>query len=274
MAKRILIFTVMCLSLGPASVATMAIFLESSVLTSGLDLSKPNSFSLENASKKIETTIGQDGMFSAFMRSVWVAMIVGVTTAWLAFLSAFLVVRIRLPFSSAVSGLGFLAYLTPPVLLMLSMSWLSQFARGDSFALMLLIVGQATFLFPINYVLALGHWRSTPYEIDRAAAIDGANLLMRLRLHLAGMSPSTAYFWGLCLLTFMLSWSDVLFSKYLLQSYRDSRLLADLVIERLQSFEEVTARGELAAVAALCFVVAGVASLFYSIAFIKAHGKK
>jgi ABC-type glycerol-3-phosphate transport system permease component len=94
---------------------------------------------------------------------------------------------------------------------------------------------------------------------------------MRFRIHMSSGAPSSAFFGGLALLTFMLSWSDVLFSRYLLMGERHQRLLTDLVIEHLKANDVVAARGELAAVAVLTTLVAVAAASAYALMFNKAN---
>jgi hypothetical protein len=87
-------------------------------------------------------------------------------------------------------------------------------------------------------------------------------------------SPSWAFGAGLALLTLMLAWSDVLFSRFLLMASPEYRLLTDLVIERLRANDLIVARSELAAVAIMCAAVAAIVASLYAVMFNKANASR
>ncbi len=253
--------------LTPILASFAALFFRSERLTSGLQFLAWTDYSLANALDKYRILAADGRLLSAFLRSLTLALAIGLLTAWSAMIAAFYLSRQRFRGSTLLRLAGYTAYLAPPVILVIALGWLAAGARGPYSALLVLVAGQCTFLFPLNYALALGHWAQTPYEIDRTAATDGAGLLIRLKVHMAAGTPSFAFMGGLALLTFMLSWSDVLFSRYLLMRHPDQRLLTDLVVERLGANDVVTARGELAAVAVMTAIVAAVAASAYSVMF-------
>lgn len=268
--SRIAIGLVFLFVLVPVTATVGALFFENSQLAQGMQISAWSDYSLLHAIAKFQTLEAEGSLLPALLRSLFVALVVGSLTAWSAMVSAFCLSRLNFGRFGAMRFLGYAAYLTPPVILVISLGWLSAIASGATSALLVLVIGQSAFLFPLNYALALGYWTQTAYAIDRTAASDGAGLFVRLRVHVRS-GPPFAFFGGLALLTFMLSWSDVLFSRYLLMRERDQRLLTDLVIEHLKANDVVAARGELAAVALLAVLIAGVAASAYAFLFNRAN---
>ncbi len=271
LAVRGAVLSLFILVLLPVGVTVAALFIESSRLTQGFDLTAWPDYSIANAAAKLRALASQGELLSALGRSLGVAILVGLLTAWAAITCAFHLSRLSLGRLARLNLLGYAAYLTPPVVLVISLSWLAQFATGLASPLIVVALGQGSFLFPLNYALALGHWAQVPYAIDRTAASDGANLSQRFAAHISSGTPSLGFFGGLALLTFMLSWSDVLFSRYLLLGEPEQRLLTDLVIESLKANDIVAARGELAAVAILSAIVAAFAAGLYAVFFNRAN---
>ena len=265
--SSLILAALLAIVLIPILAGFAAVFFRSERLTSGLQFLAWQDYSLSNAVDKYRTLAADGRLASAFMRSLLLATVIGLLTAWSAMIAAFILSRQKFRGATALRLAGYTAYLAPPVILVIALAWLAAAARGPISALLVLALGQCTFLFPLNYALALGHWAQTPYEIDRTAATDGAGLLARLRVHMAPGNPSLAFMGGLALLTFMLSWSDLLFSRYLLMRHPDQRLLTDLVVERLGANDVVAARGELAAVAVMTSIVAALAASAYSVMF-------
>jgi ABC-type glycerol-3-phosphate transport system permease component len=265
------LFTLLGLALLPVVTTFAALFFDSIRLTQGLNLSSASDFRLANATAKFAVLFEDGTLFLSFFRSIVLACIVGAVTAWAAMASAFLLSRSDFGRRQILHVLAYTAYLTPPVILIISFARFTGQVGSDLYALLVVACGQSCFLFPLNFGLAMGHWKATSYELDRAAASDGANLWTRFRLHMSMGSPSWAFAAGLALLTMMLAWSDVLFSRFLLAGSPDYRLLTDLVIERLRANDLIVARGELAAVAVMCAIVASFAASLYALMFSKAN---
>lgn len=257
--------------LTPVVATVVALFFGNAQLAHGLQLFSWPDYSIENAAAKFRALQIQGNLLGSFVRSLLVAFCVGTLTAWSAMICAFCLSRMSLGRLGALRVLGFAAYLTPPVILVISLGWLAGLISGSGSAILVLVLGQCAYLFPLNYALSLGHWAQVAYEVDRSAASDGAGLFARLRVHMNSRAPSSAFFWGLALLTFMLSWSDVLFSRYLLMGDRDQRLLSDVVIEHLKANDVVAARGELAAVAFMTALVAAAVAGAYALMFKRAN---
>lgn len=263
-----------CLALLPVITAFGALFYDSSKLTQGLDLSLTGEFQLGNATMKFLIFFEDKALFLSLLRSVAIACTVGLTTTWAAMASAFLLSRSDFGRIQILHIFAYTAYLTPPIILVISFSRLSGQFDNDFYSLLIVAFGQCCFLFPLNFAMALAHWRASSYEIDRVGASDGAGLWIRFGLHMSMGSPSWAFGAGLALLTMMLAWSDVLFSRFLLGGSPHYRLLTDLVIERLRANDLVVARGEMAAVAVMCALVASLTASMYAVMFGKANARR
>ena len=251
----------------PILFAIPAVFMDSTSLSDGVDVFATEAMSFANVVEKFEYLSANQDLLSALIRTLVVALGVGIVSSCSAMALAFASTRLYLGWAGWLRPLGYFAYLTPPIVLVLSIGWLSQFAAGQISALLVVSIGQAAFLFPLNYGLAVGHWMQSEWAVDRNASLDGARFWRRFFVHFAPGTSSFAFCGGLALLTFMLAWSDVVFSRFLLMNDRDNRLLTDLVIDFLSQSDVTEPRGELAVVAFLTVFVAAVASGAYALVF-------
>lgn len=272
-ACTILFLLILLAIMLPILAAVVALFIDSTMLTGGIASSTLTTthFTISNATQKFSILFLNGDLIHAFFRSIAVAALVGITTSWLALISAYTLTRVELGKWGKLQILGYSAYFTPPVILATSYALLTQEFMSQTSAVFVVAAGQMSYFYPINLGLALGHWKSVPFEVDRVIAADGASFYGRLAQHMSSGGVTWAFWLGLALLTFMLSWSDVLFSRYLLSGYPDQRLLTDLVIEKLNANDLIVARSELAAVATMCIMVASIASACYSVLFLKAN---
>lgn len=245
-----------------------SLFLDNTALTGGINFSSFEGWKVVNLQEKLNSVFTDKKLLWSLLVTVLISSVVGILTASSSMALAYTLTRIHLGRLTPITMLAYSAYLTPPIILVLALDWLSPITQSYAGSIGSVMLGLSVFLFPLNYGLAFGFWRQVGFETDRSAAADGAPLWNRFKLHVQYGSPPFSFGLGLALLTFMLAWSDVTFSKILLSGGSSTRLFTDQVIEVLKANEMISPRGDLALVGLIAVGIASTAAYFYARLFI------
>lgn len=109
---------------------------------------------------------------------MWNTMLVAITATFLSIvasvMAAYAIVRVRYKGAQTVGGLIFLAYLVPPSILFIPLSYII-FQYGLFNSPLALILSYPTILIPFCTWLLMGYFKSIPFELEECALIDGAN---------------------------------------------------------------------------------------------------
>ncbi|MBA3480051.1 MAG: carbohydrate ABC transporter permease [Lautropia sp.] len=150
-----------------------------------------------------------------FRNSLLVASVVVVVTLVLSLVIAYTVTRYRVPGKSAIVGGMLYAYMFPPMLLAIPM--LSLFARmGLADNLLAVVLAHCTLTLPLGVWLFWGFFKNMPFDLEEAAMVDGCTRLgafvrIVLPLSLPGIVTVAIF-------SFLLSWTDYVFSFVLVSS--------------------------------------------------------
>ncbi len=150
------------------------------------------------------------------VNSVVVATTVAITNLVLGSLAAFSFARI--PFRGRTAAFVFilLSRLLPPVVLAIPYYILIQsLGLLNNLGSVVLIDTVLTLPFSIWYLVL--YFRTIPVEIEEASLVDGASLWQTLR-HIS-MRLSGSGLWAITLFSFILSYDEFLFSRFLLGNY-------------------------------------------------------
>ena len=150
-----------------------------------------------------------------FRNSLLVAAVVVMVTLVLSLVIAYTVTRYRVPGKSAIVGGMLYAYMFPPMLLAIPM--LSLFARmGLADNLLAVVLAHCTLTLPLGVWLFWGFFKNMPFDLEEAAMVDGCTRLgafvrIVLPLSLPGIVTVAIF-------SFLLSWTDYVFSFVLVSS--------------------------------------------------------
>jgi len=251
----------------PVLFTASAVFLSNSSIEIGVNPFNFRNYSSVSAAKNFGAIKSDTIFYASFWLTIVTAFTVSTLVAFSSAITSYYTSRVNLYNLSKLKILPFFAYLTPPVILVLSVQSLPP-SMIDHFPKILIVgLSHCAYFFPFSYALFLGYWEQSDFGLDRSAAGDGGTIHHTFILHfLSFKSPTFIFALSISLLTFMLSWSDVLFSRILLGS-GDTRLLTDWFIDMMQASEIEERRGELAAMAILTFFLASLLSILFSVAF-------
>ena len=198
-----------------------------------------------------------------FANSVVVALTVVVITLFVSVIIAYVVTRYRIPGKTVMIGSMLYAYMFPPLLLAIPL--LSIFAKlGLADHLIAVVLAHCTLTIPLGVWMLWGFFKVMPFDLEEAAMVDGcsrAGAFVRVVLPLSAPGIITV-----SIFSFLLSWTDYVFSFVLVNSYANKTLPVGLA-SILGSFD---ARwGELMAGATLITLPLFVLFMFLSKYFIK-----
>ena len=198
-----------------------------------------------------------------FANSVVVALTVVVITLFVSVIIAYVVTRYRIPGKTAMIGSMLYAYMFPPLLLAIPL--LSIFAKlGLADHLIAVVLAHCTLTIPLGVWMLWGFFKVMPFDLEEAAMVDGcsrAGAFVRVVLPLSAPGIITV-----AIFSFLLSWTDYVFSFVLVNSDANKTLPVGLA-SILGSFD---ARwGELMAGATLITLPLFVLFMFLSKYFIK-----
>ncbi len=198
-----------------------------------------------------------------FANSVCVALSVVVITLFVSVIIAYVVTRYRIPGKTAMIGSMLYAYMFPPLLLAIPL--LSIFAKlGMADHLIAVVLAHCTLSIPLGVWMLWGFFKAMPFDLEEAAMVDGcsrAGAFVRVVLPLSMPGIITV-----SIFSFLLSWTDYVFSFILINSDANKTLPVGLA-SLLGSFD---ARwGELMAGATLITLPLFILFMFLSKYFIK-----
>ncbi|RZA30678.1 MAG: carbohydrate ABC transporter permease [Proteobacteria bacterium] len=198
-----------------------------------------------------------------FANSVKVALAVVVITLFISVVIAYVVTRYRVPGKTIIIGSMLYAYMFPPLLLAIPL--LSIFARlGLADHLIAVVLAHCTLSIPLGVWMLWGFFKAMPFDLEEAAMVDGcsrAGAFFRMVLPLSAPGIITV-----AIFSFLLSWTDYVFSFVLVNSDLNKTLPVGLA-SVLGSFD---ARwGELMAGATLIALPLFIMFMFLSRYFIK-----
>jgi multiple sugar transport system permease protein len=198
-----------------------------------------------------------------FANSVQVALTVVVITLLISVVIAYVVTRYRVPGKTVIIGSMLYAYMFPPLLLAIPL--LSIFARaGMADHLIAVVLAHCTLSIPLGVWMLWGFFKAMPFDLEEAAMVDGcsrAGAFFRMVLPLSAPGIITV-----AIFSFLLSWTDYVFSFVLVNSDTNKTLPVGLA-SILGTFD---ARwGELMAGATLIALPLFVMFMFLSRYFIK-----
>jgi multiple sugar transport system permease protein len=198
-----------------------------------------------------------------FANSVQVALAVVVITLLVSVVIAYVVTRYRIPGKTLIIGSMLYAYMFPPLLLAIPL--LSIFARmGLADHLIAVVMAHCTLSIPLGVWMLWGFFKAMPFDLEEAAMVDGcsrAGAFFRMVLPLSAPGIITV-----AIFSFLLSWTDYVFSFVLVNSDANKTLPVGLA-SILGSFD---ARwGELMAGATLIALPLFIMFMFLSRYFIK-----
>ena len=198
-----------------------------------------------------------------FANSVQVALSVVVITLLISVVIAYVVTRYRVPGKTLIIGSMLYAYMFPPLLLAIPL--LSIFARlGMADHLVSVVLAHCTLSIPLGVWMLWGFFKAMPFDLEEAAMVDGCSragafFRMVLPLSLPGIITVAIF-------SFLLSWTDYVFSFVLVNSDANKTLPVGLA-SILGTFD---ARwGELMAGATLIALPLFIMFMFLSRYFIK-----
>jgi len=173
------------------------------------------------------------------------------------------VTRYRVPGKTIIIGSMLYAYMFPPLLLAIPL--LSIFARlGLADHLIAVVMAHCTLSIPLGVWMLWGFFKAMPFDLEEAAMVDGcsrAGAFFRMVLPLSAPGIITV-----AIFSFLLSWTDYVFSFVLVNSDLNKTLPVGLA-SVLGSFD---ARwGELMAGATLIALPLFIMFMFLSRYFIK-----
>jgi ABC-type glycerol-3-phosphate transport system permease component len=226
-----------------------------------------NILSLDEVGNRIVSISKDVELIKLFFRSFSLSLIVAFIVSWLSWVTSYYITRKCNAFSSYSLPLSLFTYLTPPVILVLGLSSIWN-QHSAEFIWLKMLFSHSVFLFPIGFVLSFGFWVQKPYEIDRMAAADGASFWERLLLHLG--IKEFLYMSIIGTLIFMISWSDIIFSRVLASSDMDKKQLVDYIFHKLLSNSVIDEYGALALFSLLIVFVSVIISIIFGQAFYRA----
>ena len=150
-----------------------------------------------------------------FANSVQVALTVVVITLLISVVIAYVVTRYRVPGKTILIGSMLYAYMFPPLLLAIPL--LSIFARaGMADHLIAVVLAHCTLSIPLGVWMLWGFFKAMPFDLEEAAMVDGCSragafFRMVLPLSLPGIVTVAIF-------SFLLSWTDYVFSFVLVNS--------------------------------------------------------
>src|SRR4029079_16122050 len=145
-----------------------------------------------------------------------------------AVLAAYAIERLRFSGSKQVGLSIFLAYLVPPSILFIPLATI-VFKLGLFDTKWALILTYPTFLIPFSTWLLMGYFRSSPYELEECALIDGATrwqILVKIILPLGVPGLISAGIFA-----FTLSWNEFIYALTFVSSSESKTVPVGVVTE-------------------------------------------
>ncbi|MEM7028395.1 MAG: ABC transporter permease subunit, partial [Chloroflexota bacterium] len=196
-----------------------------------------------------ETLFGPTRNFlSWFQNTIIVSLATPLVSVLVASFGAYGLVRLKWKGSSMVSSIVLVAYLMPPILLVISIYQIFS-TVGLVNNLQGLVVAYTTFSLPFAIWLMMGYYATIPEELEQAGLIDGCNrfqVFFRIVLPLTKPALMAIFLFGVTN-----AWNEFLFAFILISSERLMTLpvgLGQMIIG------DVLPWGELTAAAVITFI--------------------
>ncbi len=171
----------------------------------------PQSFTLQHYDNLL-----QSSAFPTYLvNSAIVAVLTMIITIVLSSLAAYGLYRMRFPGSDFLFRIILITYAFPGILLLVPLyEMLSSIGLIDT--RWALVIVNVTFAAPFAVWMLQAFFRSVPYELEEAAALDGAS---RLRIMVRIMLPLTAPgIASIAIYAFITSWTEYMFASILIIS--------------------------------------------------------
>jgi multiple sugar transport system permease protein len=171
----------------------------------------PQSFTLEHYDHLLQSS----AFPSYLVNSTVVALLTMTLTILLSTTAAYGLYRLRFPGSDFLFRVILVTYAFPGILLLVPLyEMLSSIGLIDT--RWALVIVNVTFAAPFAVWMLQAFFRSVPYELEEAAALDGAS---RLRIMLRIMLPLTAPgIASIAIYAFITSWTEYMFASILIIS--------------------------------------------------------
>lgn len=171
----------------------------------------PQSFTLEH----YDHLLASSAFPRYLLNSTIIAALTMVITVVLASLAAYGIYRLRFPGSQFLFKIILVTYAFPSILLLVPLyGMLSQVGLIDS--LWALVIVNVTFAAPFAVWMLQAFFRAVPYELEEAAALDGAGRLrVMLRITLPLTAPGIA---SIAIYAFITSWTEYMLASVLIIS--------------------------------------------------------
>ncbi len=171
----------------------------------------PHSFTLEHYDHLLKSSA-----FPTYLiNSAIVALMTMILTVTLSTLAAYGLYRLRFPGSKFMFRIILVTYAFPGILLLVPLyDMLSRIGLIDT--RWALVIVNVTFAAPFAVWMLQAFFRSVPYELEEAAALDGAGKLrIMIRIMLPLTAPGIA---SIAIYAFITSWTEYMFASILIIS--------------------------------------------------------
>src|SRR5271156_6089570 len=146
-------------------------------------------------------------------------------------LAGYALSRLKFPWAGTIGTGIFITYLVPQTLLFIPLAdIIRNFPLGDT--AWALILTYPTFLIPFCTWLLMGYFRTTPYELEECALIDGATrlqILWKITLPLAVPGLISAGIFA-----FTLSWNEFIYALTFISSSENKTVPVGAITELVQ----------------------------------------
>jgi multiple sugar transport system permease protein len=169
----------------------------------------PSEFTLQS----FRTLFTQTRFLTYFMNSVIVSGVSTVTVVVVGAFGAYSLTRFKYPGRELLANFTLLAYMFPPIVLMVPIFLLAK-SMGLADSLFGLILAYTSFAMPFALWMLRSFFQDIPIELEHAAWIDGATRMQAfVRVVLPLAMPGTI---ATSIFTFIVSWNDFLFARVLI----------------------------------------------------------
>ncbi len=171
----------------------------------------PQSFTLQHYDHLLKSSA-----FPSYLaNSAIVALVTMILTIVLSTLAAYGLYRLRFPGSNLMFRIILVTYAFPGILLLVPLyEMLSRLGLIDT--RWALVIVNVTFAAPFAVWMLQAFFRSVPYELEEAAALDGASKLrIMVRIMLPLTAPGIA---SIAIYAFITSWTEYMFASILIIS--------------------------------------------------------
>lgn len=169
----------------------------------------PSTFTLQS----FKTLFTETRFLIYFRNSILVSTVSTLVVVVVGAFGAYSLTRFRYPGRELIANFTLLAYMFPPIVLMVPIFLLAK-STGVSDSLLGLVLAYTSFAMPFALWMLRAFFQGIPIELEQAAWIDGANRVQGfIRVVLPLALPGTI---ATSIFTFVVSWNDFLFARVLI----------------------------------------------------------